>query len=91
MLSPKPYTVLTFQAIKGSDSVSASMLRSQMGPWAITGLGTPAGTSLQTHFDGRCESAFVLKQEAVITSLQPACCDHTFRVHRVGLQPALSL
>uniref|UniRef100_A0A7S3VIE2 Uncharacterized protein n=1 Tax=Dunaliella tertiolecta TaxID=3047 RepID=A0A7S3VIE2_DUNTE len=40
------------QAIQGSLHVSASMLRSVMGPWATTGLGSVAGTSLQQHFDG---------------------------------------
>ncbi|KAF5840569.1 hypothetical protein DUNSADRAFT_16232 [Dunaliella salina] len=40
------------QAIQGSAYVSASMLRSVMGPWATTGLGSVAGTSLQQHFDG---------------------------------------
>ena len=41
------------QGTKESVHVSASLLREAMGPWAVTGLGSTAGTSLQSHFDGR--------------------------------------
>jgi len=42
------------QAIQAAKHVSASLLRGVMGPWATTGLGSVAGTSLQHHFDERC-------------------------------------
>lgn len=32
-------------------ALTASALRALLGPWATTGLGTAAGTSLQAHFD----------------------------------------